>query len=142
MKKIKIIIGVLALFMLHACKKDFLDRKPLDQVGALDYFKSPKDLETYINQFYNNTSFPISPEFGRDYNSDNSVATNFDETLAGTRTLDAADPISFSRVRSVNYFFDNYKRIEGNAAFADYKQYLGEAFFFRALIYFDLLKGW
>lgn len=142
MKKIKIIIGVLALFMLHACKKDFLDRKPLDQVGALDYFKSPKDLETYINQFYNNTSFPISPEFGRDYNSDNSVGTNFDETLAGTRTLDAADPISFSRVRSVNYFFDNYKRIEGNAAFADYKQYLGEAFFFRALIYFDLLKGW
>jgi len=142
MKYIKIAMSLIALLMLNACEKNFLDRKPLDQVGTLDYFKSPKDLETYVNQFYNSSSFPISPEFGRDYNSDNSVATNFNATLAGTRTLDGAGGISFSRVRSVNYFFDNYKRVEGNAAFADYKQYVGEAFFFRALIYFDLLQGW
>lgn len=142
MKNIKIIIGALAFLMLSACEKNFLDRKPLDQVGASDYFKAPKDLETYVNQFYNNASFPISSGYGLDYNSDNAVATNFDGRLAGTRTLDGAGAISFSRVRSVNYFFDNYKRIEGNAAFDNYKQYVGEAFFFRALIYFDLLKGW
>lgn len=128
--------------MINACKKNFLDRKPLDQVGASDYFKSPKDLETYVNQFYNAASFPIVSEYGLDFNSDNAVATNFNDVLAGTRTLDDAAPINFGRVRSVNYFFDNYKRIEGNAAFADYKQYVGEAFFFRALIYFELLQGW
>ena len=142
MKNIKIIMSFIALLMLGACEKNFLDRKPLDQVGSSDYFKSPKDLETYVNQFYTNASFPISSGYGLDYNSDNAVATNFDGRLAGTRTLDGAGGISFSRVRSVNYFFDNYKRIEGNAAFADYKQYVGEAFFFRALIYFDLLQGW
>jgi hypothetical protein len=140
--KNKIITSLIALLMLSACEKNFLDRKPLDQVGASDYFKSPKDLETYLNQFYNNSSFPISSGYGLDYNSDNAVATNFDGILAGTRTLDGAGGISFSRVRSINYFFDNYKRIEGYAAFADYKQYVGEAFFFRALIYFDLLQGW
>ena len=132
----------MALLVLGACEKNFLDRKPLDQVGASDYFKSPKDLETYLNQFYNNALFPIVANYGSDFNSDNSVATNFDGRLAGTRTLDGAGGISFSRVRSVNYFFDNYKRIEGHAAFEDYKQYVGEAFFFRALIYFDLLQGW
>jgi starch-binding outer membrane protein, SusD/RagB family len=142
MKNIKIIISLMALLVLSACEKNFLDRKPLDEVGALDYFKSPKDLETYLNQFYTNSSFPIVANHGSDFNSDNAVATNFNSTLAGTRTLDNAGAISFGRVRSVNYFFDNYKRIEGHAAFADYKQYVGEAFFFRAIIYFDLLQNW
>jgi len=142
MKNIKIIIGALTFLMLSACEKNFLDRKPLELVLASDYFKTPKDLEAYVNQFYNSTSFPISSGYGLDYNSDNAVATNFDGRLAGTRTLDGAGWISFSRVRSANYFFDNYKRIEDYAAFDDYKQYVGEAFFFRALAYFDLLKGW
>ena len=142
MRNIKIIMSFMALLVLSACEKNFLDRKPLDEVGSSDYFKSPKDLETYLNQFYTNASFPIVANYGSDFNSDNSVATNFDGILAGTRTLDNAGGISFGRVRSVNYFFDNYKRIEGNAAFADYKQYVGEAFFFRAIIYYDLLQNW
>ena len=142
MKYLKICMIFTAVLVLNACNKDFLDRRPLDQVGSADYFKSPKDLETYLNQFYNNTSFTIIPAFGLDYNSDNAVTTNFSDRLSGTRTLDNAPGISFSRVRSINYFFDNYKRVEANAAFADYKQYLGEAYFFRALIYFDLMKGW
>ena len=99
----------MALLVLSACEKNFLDRKPLDEVGALDYFKSPKDLETYLNQFYTNASFPIVANYGSDFNSDNAVATNFNSVLAGTRTLDQAGGISFSRVRSINYFFDNYK---------------------------------
>lgn len=142
MKNIKIVISLIAVLILGACEKNFLDRKPLDQVGAPDYFKSPKDLETYLNQFYANSSFLIVANHGSDFNSDNSVSTNFDARLAGTRTLDGAGGISFNRVRNVNYFFDNYKRVEENAAFADYKQYVGEAFFFRAVIYFDLLQGW
>ena len=142
MKNIKIVIGAVLFLMLNACQKNFLDRKPLDQVASSDYFKSPKDLETYVNQFYNGTLFPIVANYGSDFNSDNGVSTNFDARLAGTRTLDDAGAIDFSMVRSVNYFFDNYKRIEGNAAFADYKQSVGEAFFFRALIYFELLQGW
>ena len=142
MNNIKIVIGMLVLLMLNACRKDFLDRKPLDQVGVNDYFRTPNDLKTYVNQFYNSTSFPIVSNHGSDFNSDNSVQTDFNQRLAGTRTLDGAGAISFSAVRSVNYFFDNYKRVENYAAFDDYKQYVGEAHFFRALIYFDLLKGW
>lgn len=141
MNKIKIFL-FFTVVLLSACNKDFLDRRPLDQVGSSDYFRSPKDLETYLNQFYTNSSFPVIPAFGLDYNSDNAVATNFSDRLAGTRTLDNAGAISFGRVRSINYFFDNYKRVEEKHSLAEYKQYLGEAYFFRAIIYFDLLKGW
>jgi starch-binding outer membrane protein, SusD/RagB family len=143
MKNIKIIMSLIALTVIfNACDKEFLDRSPLDQVGSVDYFKSPTDLRAYVNQYYNSTSFPISEEWGRDFDSDNAVATNVNAWLEGTRTLDGAGGVSFSRVRSINYFFDNYKRVEKNANFADYKQFLGEAYFFRALIYFSLLQSY
>lgn len=142
MKYFNLIISLLALLILNACNKDFLDRKPLDAIGSPDFFKSPGDLKTYVNSFYSTALFPIVSEHGNDYNSDNSVATNFDATLAGTRTLDGAGGISFNSVRSINIFFDSYKRVQQYAAFADYKQYVGEAFFFRALIYFNILQDY
>src|SRR5690606_4394237 len=95
-----------------------------------------------MNQFYNSTSFPISGEHGRDYDSDNAVSVNVNTWLQGSRTLDAAGNINFGRVRSINYFFDNYRKVEENADFEVYKQYVGEAHFFRALIYFDLLSSY
>jgi starch-binding outer membrane protein, SusD/RagB family len=142
MKYLKIVMSLIALLILNACDKNFLDRKPLDGIGSPDFFKSPNDLKTYVNQFYNLNSFPISNEYGRDYNSDNAVATNFDETLAGTRTLDGAGSPDFTGVRNVNFFFDNYKRVQANNARSTYQQYVGEAFFFRALTYFSLLQGY
>lgn len=142
MKYSKIVMCAFFFLTLTACEKDYLDRRPLDQVGSSDYFKSPKDLETYVNQFYTSYLLPYPGTFGLDYDSDNAVSTNFNERLAGTRTLDDASGINFSRVRSVNYFFDNYKRVAEHSAFDEYKQYVGEAFFFRALSYFRLLRSY
>ena len=123
MKKLRIIIGIVALVLIsNACDDDFLDRSPLDQVGAFDFFKSPGDMETYVNQFYDNTAFPISSEYGRDYDSDNAVSVNVNTWLDGSRTLDGAGGIPFADVRAINYFFDNYKRIETEQYdFDDYK---------------------
>ena len=135
-------MGLIALLMFNACEKNFLDRKPLDAIGSPDFFKSPNDLKTYVNQFYTTNLFPISEQYGRDYDSDNAVSTNYDATLAGVRTLDGAGAIDFSGVRSVNFFFDNYKRVSPANARSTYQQYVGEAFFCRALIYFNLLQGY
>lgn len=141
MKNLKIIIGLLAIVMLfNACDDEFLDRSPLDKVGASDFFKSPSDLATFVNQFYTNNNFPISNEHARDFDSDNAVQVNVNTWLQGTRTLDGAGGIGFGNVRAVNYFLDNYRNVEEFAAFDDYKQYVGEAHFFKALIYFDLLE--
>ena len=58
MKYLKIIISCIAVSVVfNACKKDFLDRSPLDEVTSLDYFKNPEELKTYVNQYYNNTFF-------------------------------------------------------------------------------------
>lgn len=143
MKNIKLFISFFALIIIfNACDKNFLDRSPLDQIGAVDFFKKPDDLKTYLNQFYNNTSFPFSEAYGRDFDSDNTIGSDVGRLLEGTRTLDGAANIDFGRVRNINYFFNNYKLVEKNADFSKYQQYVGEAYFFRALIYFNLLKSY
>ncbi len=143
MKNLKIAISLIALIIIsNACNEDFLDRSPLDQVGSTDYFKSPADLKTYVNQFYTRSRFPIFREHGGDIGTDNGISINISTWLDGSNTLDDARYISFGDVRAVNYFFDNYERVEEKYEFDDYKQYLGEAHFFRAMIYFSLLQSY
>src|SRR5690606_20504356 len=77
-----------------------------------------------------------------DFNSDNEITRIPNTTLQGTRTVATTGSIGFGSVRSINYFFDNYKKVEKGYKLAEYQQYLGEAYFFRAVIYFDLLSSY
>ncbi|HEY0769327.1 MAG TPA: RagB/SusD family nutrient uptake outer membrane protein, partial [Sphingobacteriaceae bacterium] len=143
MKTLKIFISFIAWgLLLTGCKKDFLDRSPQDEVAAVDYFKNPDDLKTYVNQFYNATIFPRYANHGSDFDSDNEIRINIDQRLEGSRTISTSGSIGFGSVRNINYFFDNYKRVEERYAFNTYKQYLGEAYFFRAVVYFNLLESY
>ncbi len=153
MKHYKIIIGgfIALSAIFSSCQKDLLEKYPLDQVSSADFFKQPNDMKVYLNQFYNGGLLPCEYSEllggsyrggGDDLNSDNEFdVIHPNERLAGTRTVNnAGSPVNwgFDEVRSINYFFDNYKKC--TAPLKDYQQYLGEAHFFRALIYFQLLQ--
>lgn len=125
-----------------SCNDDFLDRKLLDKVQAEMYFEKPLDLEIYMNQFYSNSFFPKYPNHGGDFNSDNQVGSSVDTRLQGTRTVVSAGTIGFGNVRSLNYFLNNYKKIEGKHDFKTYQQYVGEAYYFKAVTYFNFLKAY
>jgi len=142
MKFLKISIVLFISFALSSCEKDLLQKSPLDEVTDLDYFKSPNDLKTYVNQFYTNAIFPRYNNYGNDFNSDNEITQTPNVTLQGTRTVATSGSINFESVRSINYFFDHYKKVEEGYKLADYQQYLGEAYFFRAIIYFNLLSSY
>jgi hypothetical protein len=157
MNKLKLFSMIIALLaILNSCNEDYLERYPLDEVSTQDYFKTPKDLETYMNQFYCFNSFPIrygpvnlsglnfpntgyvSGE-GDDFWSDNAYNDNSPSTrLLGTRTINDGG-WSWTRIRDVNFFFDHYEKCQGD--FSTYQQYVGEAHFFRALLYFRFLKS-
>jgi hypothetical protein len=146
MKYFKIIVSFIALgTVLIGCKKDFLQRTPLDAISAPDYFKNPDDLKTYVNQFYNSTMFPQYGNWGSDAGTDNQINVSINTRLEGTWTITTGRngelDEAFRNVRRINYFFANYKKVEEKNALATYKQYLGEAYFFRALTYFTLLKS-
>lgn len=141
MKILKIFILPAFLLALWSCS-DFLEKKPLDAISSSDYWKTPTDLEMYVNQFY--TVFPN--ETRNDFNllegnSDNLILSSFNATLAGTRVVPASGGswnTFWTQIRSVNYFLENYHTVTGARSL--WEQYLGEAYFFRSYFYFSLLR--
>ncbi len=152
MKMNKIIIILALLIVITTGCEDVLDKSPLDQVTSADFFKSKNDLKIYVNKFYeSNLLFEYINNWAANsrtiytheaVNSDNQLFNGYiDEVLNGQRTaLSSNDAYSrgYSLVRSINYLFDNYEKVEDS--FDEYKQYLGEAYFFRALIFNQLLQ--
>jgi len=142
MKTLTKILGLAALLSVIACNDDFLERPPLDQVASEMFFEKPKDLETYVNQYYNATFFPKYANHGNDYDSDDLVGPTVNTRLAGTRPVVTTGSIGFGNVRSINYFMTHYKKIEALHEFDSYKQYVGEAYYFKAVTYFNLLRSY
>jgi len=147
MKNILINIILISGFVfINSCKKDILNRPPLDAIGESQFFKTPGDLRIYVNQFYNTSNLPLSFVLtgfnSAPYPTDNIAAANQEPIFWGLRVLDNAGGIPFSAVRSINYFFEKYKKVQENYSLNDYKQYLGEAYFFKAVIYFNLLRSY
>ena len=141
MKRIYIYIGLLFIG-LSSCN-DFLDRYPQDTITDVSFFYTPDDLRTYMNSFYSASTFPQYPSWGGDFNSDNQVTSWIDARLQGTRVATTSGSSDeFGGIRRVNYFFDHYKKVEEGYALKDYQQYLGEAYFFRALYYYNMLRAY
>jgi starch-binding outer membrane protein, SusD/RagB family len=150
LSKIIIVCFIASSAIFNACQKDMLEKYPLDQVSSADFMKQPNDLKIYMNQFYNDELFPAvygqilnNPYRGGadDFDSDNQInGASIDTRLQGLRTVSYVGRVTwdYSYVRKINYFFDNYKKCTGD--FKYYQQYVGEAYFFRALIYFQLMQ--
>ncbi len=142
MNRLLIKIYFLPFLLLAACDAKFLDRPPLDRIGVEYYWKTSKDLENYVLQHYEN--FPThglwySGMPREESNSDNLILGTPNTVLNGERGMATGRWTNdWSRIRSVNIFMDNYKKCVD--PYNTYKQYLGEAYFFRAWYYFDLVK--
>jgi len=123
-----------------ACEKH-LDRPPLDQIGLDSYWKTSVDLGNYTARFYE--ALP---------KHENSIYTGGYQTSCDDLTYAFARPLmngetvlstgtwtsDFSEVRSINIFFDNYQNCQD--PFETWQHFLGEAQFFKAWIYFNLVQ--
>jgi len=138
------IFTLFACILQISCGEKFLDRSPLDAISSDAYWKTPTDLEMYVNQFY--TVFPNETRNDDnllDGNSDNLILVGFNSTLAGTRVVPASGGAwssAWTNIRSVNYFIEHYPNVP--ASFDLIKQFVGEAYFFRAYFYFSLVRDY
>ncbi|MCR8668712.1 RagB/SusD family nutrient uptake outer membrane protein [Aestuariibaculum sp. M13] len=140
MKFIIIILGIVTLFN---CSNDTLDRLPEDEISPEQYWKTPNDLALFLNQFY--TSFSVHDGwnggiFEFDNNSDNLADIFVNGRLEGNTTMAPTSDGSWSygNIRAVNFYLENKDTAEGDEILI--KHYNGEAYFFRAMFYFNLLK--
>ncbi len=135
MKRFILFIFLLGTFC--SCE-DFIDLQPMDQVTMDEYWTTSTELEYYTRQFY--PAFCGQSQM-LDLASDNDDMINGSPSVImdGTRSKTTGSWTGeWTNIRNVNIFFANYRKCE--SGYDAYKQYLGEAYFFRAWFYFDLLK--
>lgn len=128
-------IIVISFFLFSSCN-EFINLNPRDQISVDDYWFKSSHLENYMKRFYNflPNSFPY-----RQGDSDDVIYINESATMNGVRSSRTGKWTNeWSNIRDINIFFDNYRKCEDS--YDNYKQYLGEAYFFRAWFYFELLK--
>jgi len=141
------LLSASALFMpafLSSCKKDFLNREPLDSVTDISFWKTEEQLKLAVNACYNNlrnqntlamenmgdnTIYPPNSEYQA------ISAGNYDFTSG---TLNSEWVNLYAAIRRCNHFLENYTKATNISATA-LAQYAGEVHFLRAFMYSYLI---
>ena len=140
----KYILILIALVSVISCKKE-LELNPLDKLSPEQAFSTERNLQLYVNSFYENGIPAANALFTRDAMSDVTTQSivntyingvSFTSQTAGTGAL--ASLWSWTDLRNINYFLENYNHADAPQARKDH--YAGIAKFFRAWFYFELVK--
>lgn len=145
------IILLFGLFLIVSCNDDFMERYPEKDISDAAVWKTPLDLQLYVNNFYNRKDLLPRNEgsgtigiysYDRDAGSDTQIHQNYNQRMNGQGSIPSTDDDwgstenekGWSALRDINYFFHNYKKATGDQK--EINRYVGEALFFRALFYF------
>lgn len=138
MKKITYILGLFSMLTFQSC----LDMEPKTQLADTNYWQTPDHFKLFATQFYGWTvdfkQLDDSPH--SDVRSDLRTGITLDVYSNGTNSIPSSDKTytnNYNRIRQVNTLLQH---AEGYAAPADIETSVGEAHFFRAYCYFDLLQ--
>lgn len=137
MKKILNYIVLGGLFLsLSGCQDDFIDLNPPGQFTDAVYFKKPSDFKAYTTGFYGQLQ---GWDFGNmDNGSDLSANANGNGAALGQGTIATGSTNwDYGGIRVCNILLAKANEYNGEGSIS---QYVGEAHFFRAYAYFNLLK--
>ena len=150
-KNILYLAGVMALCT--SCSSDFLERAPLDGISDATYWKTENDLKIYATQFYqfqNHRMGGWSSKYSVENGTDNvlglrEIGFPTNQIFNRNTTADGSSwgwNNNYANLRKVNYMIgkvlENY---DLNSMSDDAKHYLGEAYFFRAFLNYELLRN-
>ena len=136
--KITFFLAIVLGITLHSC----LDMEPQDQLGGKNMWTSVNDYKQFANTFYSWTrdfSSVVYDGTHSDKRSDLITYQSYNEFSRGINSIPSSDANytdNYKHIRRTNLLIENaetYSKPE------DIKQYLGEAYFFRAYWHFYLL---
>jgi len=143
-KQIIYLMTIMGLLAIASCKKEsLLNQSPPTALSQASYWHTASDLQNYANNFYNFSDvFPLYTSFSSlgiysvDDNSDNMVPQTPSARLNGQYTVASNSTYAdWTEIYDVNYFLANYTKV--NATASSVAPYVGEAYFFRAMLYFN-----
>ena len=135
----------LGAFTLMACN-DNLEIGPSSSITPEDYLTDESHLDSYIVNRY--TDLPNSGGgVGLDNNTDNEVGMSYSDqyTDGDWKVAETGGEWNFETIYQINYFLERvvpaYKNNEISGSSENIEHYIGEAYFFRALAYFNKLQS-
>ena len=141
---------ILCLGMTVTSCNDFLDRPPLDQVPPTSYYLTADQLGTFPINYYTSI-FPNNSGWWAgvatfDDGTDNQAARggNTSMFLQDQWKVPTSGGIGMNNIRNVNKFINENEpkiaegKVSGDANLIN--QYMGEAYFIRAMLYYDKLQ--
>lgn len=143
---------ILCLGMTVTSCNDFLDRPPLDQVPPTSYYLTADQLGTFPINYYTSI-FPNNSGWWAgvatfDDGTDNQAARggNTSMFLHDQWKVPTSGGIGMNNIRNVNKFINENEpkiaegKVSGDANLIN--QYMGEAYFIRAMLYYDKLQAY
>lgn len=143
-------LPILCFGMTVTSCSDFLDRPPLDQVPPSSYYLTADQLGTFPINYYTSI-FPNNSGWWAgvatfDNGTDNQAARsgNAFMFLQDQWKVPTSGGINMNNIRNVNKFINENEpkiaegKVSGDADLI--KQYMGEAYFVRAMLYYDKLQ--
>lgn len=139
MKRTILFTMLLISFALLSCKKDFLDRLPLDQLVDDTFFKNEEQLQLAVNGCY--AYLKAKNTVDMENLGDNTVNSSQNDYLrigSGSYTSDLGGingewTSAYDGIRRCNSFLENYQKAEGREAIKE--AMASEVRFIRAYLY-------
>lgn len=146
------------LTVMSSCKKDFLDKTPLDAISEDAVWSDPNLVNSFVNARYNQIGHGWYAESWVSSMSDESFLTwsrdcepitqgyvdaSTQHSMNGGHWGESARrwDVVWKNITSCNIFFDNVEKVPFTDA--DFKaRLIGEVTFIRALMYWDLINRW
>ena len=140
MKKIVYILGIICAMTMQSC----LDLEPKTQLADTNYWKSPEHFKLFATQFYGwSADFRwLDDSQHADIRSDLFAGSTVNIYSNGTNSIPSSDKHyadNYNRIRQVNTLLQQADAYEQQA---DIAISVGEARFFRAYCYFELLQAY
>lgn len=150
--KLKYIFLFSATLLMGTACSDFLDKEPISDNVDGNFFTAENQLEPYCNNMYgllpdHGTGTGTFGYFTTDNNSDDMTTVNQVDNFLPQRVQvpSSGSYGSFSTIRTCNLFLERTQENLDNGTLSNddnVKHYIGEMYFFRAYVYFSLLKAY
>lgn len=150
--KLKYIFLFSAALLMGTSCADFLDKTPISDNVDGNFFTAENQLEPYCNNMYgllpdHGTGTGTFGYFTTDNNSDDMTAVGQVDNFLPQRVQvpSSGSYGSFSTIRTCNLFLQRTAENLENGTLSNdgnVKHYIGEMYFFRAYVYFSLLKAY
>ena len=133
------ILLLIISIVLPGCEK-ILTKENLSAINPALVLNNPVAVNAYLNDIYNNV-MPAFPHAGQNSDEAGNRTPPLPAQLKGTATINTWGSYwDYTNIRKINYLFE---KIDGGTIDPDTKKIVkGQAFFFRAWIYFSMVRAY